>query len=325
MRRSGGEGAALTSMPRTETVFFTSVGAARQLPCARLLIESIRAHGGELARSPVWVLEQDPIGAPCDCLAGRGVQVFPVSTGDPLGGYLFSGKVSACARAEELAAGTVDSLVWLIPECLILRPPVLLELPDSLTAAVRPVHIKNIGLPAESAPDVFWEGIFGAVGEPDPSFTVESFVESERIRPYFNSAAFSVRPAAGLMRRWLELFEGLVNDAAFQVAACGDERHRIFLHQAVLSTLIATSVDRTGIRELPPDYGYPYNLHDSVPAEKRARVLDDLVCAIYEHRSVDPDSVTDIEMREPLRSWLRGKVGEVEERPSRKGRQEDAP
>ncbi|MFH1689782.1 MAG: hypothetical protein ABIE42_06035 [Candidatus Eisenbacteria bacterium] len=306
-------------MPRTGTVFFTSVGSAQQLPRAKLLIESIHAHGGELARCPVWVLEQDPVGAPCGGLAGAGVQVFPVSAADSLGGYLFAGKVSACARAEELAADSVGSLVWLIPECLILKPPVLLELSDSIIAAVRPVHIRNVGLPAGSTPDAFWRGIFDAVGEPDPSFTVESFVESEHIRPYFNSAAFSVRPAAGLMRRWLELFEGMVNNAAFRAAACGDEWHRIFLHQAILSTLLATSVDRTGIRELPPDYGYPYNLHGSVPRERRAQALDDLVCAVYEQRTVDPASVTDIEIREPLRSWLGVKVGEAEGRTSREG------
>jgi hypothetical protein len=308
-RWRGREGEALTAMSGTETVFFTSVGSSRQLPRAKLLIASIRAYGGDLAACPVWVMELDPVGVPCGDLAGGGVRVFPVSVADSLGGYLFAGKVTACARAEELASGTVGSLVWLIPECLILRPPVLMKLRDGLSAAVRPVHIRNIGLPAGSEPDVFWKGIFDVVGEPSASWTVESFVESERIRPYFNSAAFSVHPAAGLMRRWLELFEVLVHDAAFQTIACGDEWHRVFLHQAILSALIATSVDRTRVRELPPDYGYPYNLHDSVPEERRAAALDDLVCAIYEHRSVNPASVTDIEIREPLRSWLRERTG----------------
>ena len=296
-------------MPRTETVFFTSVGSPRQLPRARLLIESIRAYGGDLADRPVWVLERDHEGAPCEGLEGPGVRVLPAPAPESLRDYLFGGKVAACARAEELAAESVESLVWLIPECLILRPPVLFELSETESAAVRPVHIRNVGLPSGSAPDAFWGGIFDVVGEPDPSLGVESFVEGERIRPYFNSAAFAVRPASGLLRRWLEVFETLVGDAAFQAAACGDELHRIFLHQAILSTLIATSVDTAGIRELPPDYGYPYNLHDSVPPERRARALDDLVCAIYEDRSVDPSSVTDIEIREPLRSWLRDRTG----------------
>ncbi len=131
--------------PRGNTAFFTCGGSRRQVRCARLLLDSIRAFGGELRNCPFWVVEGDPKG---------------------------------------------------------------------------------------EVPDAFWGGVFAAVGEPPDSFTVESFIEGERIRPYFNSAAFSVRPVLGLMRTWLRFFETLVTDDAFQEEACGDERHRVFLHQA---------------------------------------------------------------------------------------------
>ena len=290
--------------PRGNTAFFTCVGSRRQVRCGRLLLDSIRAFGGELRNCPFWVVEVDPEGAPCGALADIGATVVPLAVPASIDGYAFARKVCACARAEELAAGSVETLIWLIPESLILKPPELLELPSSMDVAVRPVHIRNVGLPAGEVPDAFWGGVFAAVGEPPDSFTVESFIEGERIRPYFNSAAFSVRPVLGLMRTWLRFFETLVTDDAFQEEACGDERHRVFLHQAVLSALIATSVDRARIRELPPDYGYPYNLHGLVPVDRRAAALADTVCAIYEDRSVDPREVTDIEIQEPLRSWL---------------------
>jgi len=289
-------------------VFFTCVGSRGQVERARLLLDSIRAFGGELRDCPFWVLEGNPEEAPCGALADIGATVVPLAVPASIRGYAFAMKVCACARAEELAAGSVETLIWLIPECIILKPPELLKLPSSMDVAVRPVHIRNVGLPAGEPPDAFWRGVFATAGEPPDSFMVESFVEGERIRPYFNSAVFSVRPALGLMRMWLRFFETLVADNTFQEEACGDERHRVFLHQAVLSALVATSLDRARIRELPPDYGYPYNLHPLVPPSRRATALTDTVCAIYEERSVDPREVDDIEIGEPLRSWLTARV-----------------
>jgi hypothetical protein len=55
---------------------------------------------------------------------------------------------------------------------------------------------------------------------------------------------------------------------------------------------------------LPPDYNYPYNLHQSVPPDRRAAALNDLVCIAYENRLLDPNQVDDIAIHEPLRSWL---------------------
>ena len=89
-----------------------------------------------------------------------------------------------------------------------------------------------------------------------------------------------------------------------QRASCQDDWHQIFLHQAVLSTLITTELDLERVRILPPDYGYPYNLHQDVPADRQALALNDLTCVIYEERSIDPGQVSDIQIHEPLRSWL---------------------
>lgn len=78
----------------------------------------------------------------------------------------------------------------------------------------------------------------------------------------------------------------------------------------ILSTLIVTMLDPERVRMLPPDYGYPYNLHHSLPPERRASALNDLACVIYEERSVDPDLMDDIEVREPMRSWLSSRTSQ---------------
>ncbi|MCP4247109.1 MAG: hypothetical protein GY778_08670, partial [bacterium] len=204
-------------------------------------------------------------------LESLGVRVLPLHIPDTVRGYILASKVCACAQAEALASPETQSLVWLSPECLVVRPPVLFGLGAALDAAVRPVHIRNVGLLATEPPDAFWRGVYDAVGVSDVQTTVVSFCDAQHIRAYFNSAAFAVKPSAGLLNRWFDRFEALVRDQAFQSKACRDELHQVFLHQAILSTLVATQLDPERVRTLPPDYGYPYNLHGSVPPDRRAR------------------------------------------------------
>jgi hypothetical protein len=287
-----------------QTVFVTLVRTIRDRLCARLLIDSIRSFGGTMSDCPIWLFEADPHNVPCDGLDNARVQVLPLTVPDTVRNYEYADKVYACVRAEELATAGLKSLIYLATECLIVKPPLLFDLAESFDVAVRPVHIVNVGLPVAEPVDDFWKKVYETVGVHDLRATVESFVDVQNVRAYFNSAAFAIDPSKGLFRRWFECFEALVRDSEFQAGPCQDERHRIFLHQAVLSTLMATLLDPKRIRVLPPDYGYPYNLHPSVPLDRRASALNDLVHVIYHDRSIDPSVIDDIEVHEPLRSWL---------------------
>ncbi|MBN1954458.1 MAG: hypothetical protein JW900_05330 [Anaerolineae bacterium] len=71
---------------------------------------------------------------------------------------------------------------------------------------------------------------------------------------------------------------------------CRDELHRVFLHQAILSTLAAKLPDWERVWLPPP--------------ERRARKLNGLVNAVYE----DAFPWSQIEVDKPLRSWLRERV-----------------
>jgi hypothetical protein len=96
----------------------------------------------------------------------------------------------------------------------------------------------------------------------------------------------------------------MVSDQAFQAGPCRDELHQIFLHQAILSTLVAKLLDWERVRLLPPEYNYPLNLLDGMPPDRRAPVLNDLVNAVYE----DAFPWDSIEIHLPLRSWLRERL-----------------
>lgn len=286
----------------SSVVFVSLVHRSEDASRGRLLVDSIRTFGGLLAQAPVWLYavggqRQTELRAP-------GVEIHPLTIPDTVGDYLFAGKVWACAQGEERAAQDGRSLVWMSSDCLVVQPPVLFCLEPPVEAAVRPVHIRNVGLRQADALDAFWQGVYRAAGVSEVRSTVDSFVDGQCLRPYFNSHVVVVDPSRRLFRRWWEIFERLVRDGQFQTEACEDLPHRIFLHQAVLSALLTGPFENGRIRLLPPEYSYPYNLQADVPEERRARALNDLVCLAYEDRKLHPVSVTDIELHDPLRAWL---------------------
>ncbi len=287
-----------------DTIFLTTA-SPKNLANVRLMIDSLRTFGGELAGASFWVFASDP--DQVRALETDSTRVLPLTVPDLVSAYPFGKKVAACARAEELAPAGTRSLVWVDPACLFVQPPLRFALDADCDAAFRPVHIRNVGLPPSEPPDAFWSGIYSALGVDDIPATVTSFVDGQLLRAYFNSHAFAVNPALGLMRHWYELFRKLVADAVFQSAACADDAHQIFLFQALLSALVATSVNPSRLCILPPTYNYPYNLHERVPQEKRPAALNDLVSFTYEERSIQPTALTGIEVHEPLRSWLESK------------------
>ena len=272
---------------------------------AGLLIDGLREFGGSLADSPVLLLQCGPVRGSRRLHGLQGVRVSDLDPHPDLPRYLFSSKVLACARAEALAREEgLRTLIWLSSHSLVLAPPLLLNLAGELRAALRAVHISNVGSCWGEYPDSFWQAVYGSVGCPEPSFPVESFVDSVLLRPYYNTHLFSIDPAVGLLARWLDEFIGLVSNDDFQAGPCRDATHKIFLHQAVFSALIGEMLNEGEIRMLPPGYSYPLHLHDQLPPERAAERLNDLIVAVYEDYHGIPEAMEGILVEEPLLSWL---------------------
>lgn len=284
-------------------IFFTKIGAPKEKASVCLLLASLRAFGGVWSDCPFWIFAAAPEQVACDELTGLGARVLPLEMSPSLR-YPFAGLVTACARAEALAPAGTPAVVWLDPNGLIVQPPALFDPGDSCDAALRPVHIRNVGLPPAEPLDAFWGGIYRAVGVEDVALRVTSFIGRQELRAYFNSHGLAVRPSLGLCARWLELFARLVRDETFQAAACGEERHRIFLFQALFSTLVAATLVPERIRILPESYNYPYDLHGQVEAARRPAAINDVVTLCSEDLLPHPDALAGIAVREPLRSWL---------------------
>jgi hypothetical protein len=292
-------------MNEADVIFYTLIRSEDSKKQVQLLIESLRAFGGELAQAPVWIFETYPGRISCQDLSNPGVDFLPIDAPAKVRPFFFHDKVFAGARAEELAGGSVGTLIWVAPDCLILQPPNLYTTDATIDAALRPVHIQNVGLTPDQPLDIFWQGIYQQVGLQDAPYTVQTYVDRKTIRAYFNSHAFSVSPGLGLLQRWAEIFEALVSDLAFLQEGCNDQVHRVFLHQAILSALLSGTITAERTRILPPEYNYPYNFQSELEVDQRAARLNDLVTIVYEDLSLDPSRMDAIEIHEPLHAWLK--------------------
>jgi hypothetical protein len=286
-----------------EFLFVTLADSPESYALLQVLHASLQAFGEELSHAPMLVFH--PAGqTPHPGLSPEAIELQTLNIPSAIQGYLFSAKVTAMAQAEKLSGSYNRTLIWIDPACLILKPPRLYRLDGRAEAALRPVHIRNIGSLADESLDGYWKEIYAACDLDESDAFTESFVDGQRLRAYYNSHAFSINASLGLMSLWLDTFTSLVDDRGFQAAYCQDERHRIFLFQAVLSALITRNILPDRIRLLPPEYNYPYNLQDSVPHEKRAASMDALVSLTYEGRQMHPAGITDIRIPEPYKSFL---------------------
>lgn len=291
-------------MPEKETCFYMLARSLQGAQLARLLIDSLRAFGGRLSDYPVWVFSPTPEKISAELSGLAGVDLLPLDVDETYQGFYFVEKVLAGARAEQLASTGVRSLVWLSLDCFIIQPPELFDLTPPYAAAFRPVHIRNVGSLSSQPLDEFWSAIYQYLGLEEAPFTVESFVDMQLLRPYFNTHLFAIDPSQGILGAWKRTFQAMVSDAAFMLGPCRDELHQIFLHQAILSTLVAKQLDTSLIRILPPEYSYPLNFQEQIPASRRTQSLENLVCFVREDVPLHPDRIAGIPVREPLRSWL---------------------
>ena len=288
-----------------ETLFVLMFRSDREEQLARIVIEGLRAFGGHLQGSRVWafVLDTDRVSQALPGL--RDVRRLPLAPEPGCPPYPFVEKVYACARAEELVGPAIRSLVWLSLDCLVVNPPLLFDLGPGCDAApadaaFRPVHHRNIGSPADEPLDNFWREVYRTLQVDEMPYTVESFADRQILRPYFNTHCFALNPARGLAQGWWDQFMTLVTNDRFQAGACSDALHKLFLHQAVVSTMVAREVPWRRVRLLPPAYNYPLNLLDEIPENLRPPTLNSLVSAVYE----DASPWNRIEIEEPLRAWL---------------------
>ncbi len=285
-------------------IFLIMIASPAQERDANLLVDSIRAFAGSFREVPIYVVTADPARVPGTSLKGKVSRVIPLDMNERYRSFPFADKVYACAQIEQMVEKEADWLVWLNPEMLVLAEPSLVVGPPGAVAVLRPVHIRNVGSAAGERLDNFWTGIYQVAGvDPGNAWTVESFVDRQRVRAYFNSGFMGYRPSAGVLRAWRKSFETLLADDSLLSKLCPDDQHKFFVHQALLSAVTVGKLREPEVSVLPAVYGYPLLLHKSVSEERRPQSLKELVTLIHDGNLAQ--LLTSIPVDPPLRTWLR--------------------
>ncbi|MCI0513614.1 MBL fold metallo-hydrolase [candidate division KSB1 bacterium] len=287
-------------------VFVTYVGNEDQVRKALILVQSIREFGGQYRNCPIYIVV-DTAGVAGYRLNLHGLLTVPVQIDASVRGYPYAIKAFAAAAVETLVADTTHTLLWFDPETILIQEPKLFELKKHAGVALRPVFLVNqIGLPPGAPLDAFWRRIYQATGVDSTRVpVVETLVERQKIRAYYNCGIFAVQPRRGIFREWARVMTELLADQKFQRAACHDFRHRIFLHQAVVSAIIISRCPAHEIRLLPPHAVYPLQQHPKISPKLQAKTMNDVIALIHESAWNEPQDWRKIlPCREPLRTWL---------------------
>ncbi|MHA2246119.1 MAG: flavin reductase family protein [Candidatus Hodarchaeales archaeon] len=291
-----------------EKLIFAYTSSASDLE-APILAASIREFAGILSDCPIWVLiPQSEKEIPKEIekqLLSLDVQIIPYSV-DSDSKFPFARFVLAAATAESLVIEKTEFLVWLGSNTIIINEPKLFLLDKDKNLGYRPVHHTLIGSLYEKPIDPFWELIYRKCNVPeDKIFPMKTHVDNNALRPYFNAGFLITRPEKDLLQSWWNNYRKLYYDPCFTEFYEKDELYTIFIHQAVLSGVILSTMEKQELQELPFIYNYPLNLYFECPIALRPQNVNDLITARHEgfEREV-PRWLEKIPLQDPFKSWL---------------------
>jgi hypothetical protein len=274
-----------------------------------LLAESIRAHAGYLSKTPIWcfIPEQGKrLNSTIeDRLLGLDVTLIPFKIDPKLTTFPFLAEAHEAALAESMALGRARFLAWLAANTVVLQEPRDFLLREGRSLGVRPVHHTLVGSRYDGPLDPFWTLIYRHCNVPeDRVFPMTTHVDGMRIRPYFNAGLLVTRPRRRLLRAWRDAFLRAYREPHFQEFYKQDERYMVFIHQAVLSGVILSTLATDEMQELPASYNYPLHLHAQDVTGRRPSTLEELVTFRHEGFYRDPEWMTKMPAKDPLKRWI---------------------
>jgi len=293
--------------PSDHFAIMTCVSSPEQERSVRAMIKSIRSNAGEYSNCMIYVVLAQPDETSGNSLAGENVILLSPEVDLVFLDYPLAIKAFSASIVEQEVNKNIRTLVWLDPGVIILNSPESLDLEGKYDVSLRPVSLVNdIGLPPGAEPNDYWSPIYNANKLDYKAVpTIETVVDAVRIQPYYNCEIYSVDPAKGICKEWAVQLEALLRDESYQKNTCTTPRRRLFLHQAVLSGIVASRVKSDRIKALPLTCSYPFNQHDLLAAEKKVSSLNRLSAVIFDYAWAGNSSWMDkIKTDEPLKSWL---------------------
>ena len=295
-----------------DVIFAFMLGAGEEEKDALRLAQSIRTFAGELCFNPIWLLSQrseDELSEDTrQELFSLGARLISFDLDPGAMEFPFVGYVTAAGIAEGLAQGVASFLVMMASDTLVLRTPSACILPGGKSLGACPVHLKLLGSGTNDPIDEFWRLVYHHCQvEVEQIFPMQTIVDEQLVRAYFNAGLLVVRPERGLLRAWQADFNNTYRLPEFEAIFQQNEYYAIFMHQAVLAGSVLSSLKPGEFQQLPFEMNYPLHLHTRVAVGRRPSNLNQLITCRYEDYGEsfgNPEVNASIQIDKPLKEWL---------------------
>ncbi len=299
-----------------DLIFAFMMGSGEAEPDALRLARSIRTFGGELCFNPIWMLSQRREGDLSEAtrqeLYSVGARLITFDMDLDGVNFPFAAYVTAAGIAEGLAQGEASYLVMMAADTLVLQPPTEFLLQAGKSLGGCPVHLKLLGSDFNQPIDEFWGLIYrDCQVDVEKVFAMQTIVDEQAVRAYFNAGLLVVRPERGLLRIWQSNFERLFRLPEFEAYYQQNELYKIFMHQMVLAGSILSGLKPEEFQQFPFEFNYPLHLHRRVAANRRPTSLKQLVTCRFEDYGEffgSPDLGGLIQIEKPLNDWLQAQL-----------------
>jgi hypothetical protein len=242
-----------------------------------LCVASLREFGGAMSQSPVYAFAPRPGSEPGEdtiaALREMGVEYIEEPLNPDMGKIPHVNKVFVAAWAERNLDHEV--LVFTDSDTVFLAEPAELA-PGEWDAAARPVGSVNKGSTGEGHDnEEAWRTLYEVLGVRERPF-LETVVERDRIRAYFNAGLVALRRDSGLGVAWRDA------TLALRASSVGERPvYRRQIDQLSLAGVLSDRMDR--VKLLPDTYSYPLPKRIKLPSAMQALDLADLV-HVHGHR-----------------------------------------
>ena len=276
-----------------------------------ILIESLRTFTGKFSNSPIWLFTHKELDEISEkrrkILDSLNVTIKKIEIDKEILKFPFISHVRSAAQAEEEAKNQTKNLAFLGTNTIFIQEPKEFILKEGINLGYRPVHHTLIGSIFERPIDKFWSLIYQKCNvNEEKVFPMKTHVDGNILRPYINSGYLIVNPKRGFLSDWWKYYQKTYYDPDFKEFYRKNDLYVTFIHQAVLSAVMLTQLNKKEIYELPFNYNYPINLYHESLDEYKPECINDLVTVrYYLDKLIDEDSFNKIPFKDPLKSWLK--------------------
>lgn len=235
-----------------------------------LLFESIRRFGGRFAGAPIVSFQPrdpDPLSRRTrDALRHLEVEHRVERLNREFADIPVANKLFASAWAE--AHLDADVVVFLDSDTFVCGEPAELALPEGRAVGLRPANKKNVasGGP-DDRKDRYWQKVYALCGVTEPPY-VETTVDRQRVRAYWNAGLMAFRRSEGLAERWLACFRALLEADLLPYNGVKNA------DQVALAAALSPVSERVVV--LDPRYNYPLPKRSLLPEPWRHAELEEL-------------------------------------------------